>query len=230
MPEPPQPIHQFLRGPRAPGRTVCLLATGVLVALLGVQFAWGQATSPKTAVTVRAGGQEADVIADQIEERGGPNNLLIAVGNVELTQGTTRLLADRVELNRDTGDAVAQGKVVFFDGQDRLVGDRVDYNLKTGTGVVYNGSTFSAPYYHLSGEQMDRVGEGIYNIRRGVFTTCEGDDPAWSFKIGSAIADLESLVYGWDASFLVRDIPVIPWIPFFAAAIRRERQSGFLFP
>ena len=116
MPEPPEPILQVLRGPRAPGRAVCLLATGVLVALLGVQAVWGQATSPKTAVTVRAGGQEADIIADQIEERGGPNNLVIAVGNVELTQGATRLLADRVELNRDTGDAVAQGKVVFFDG------------------------------------------------------------------------------------------------------------------
>jgi LPS-assembly protein len=25
-------------------------------------------------------------------------------------------------------------------------------------------------------------------------------------------------------------VPVLPWIPFFAAALRRERQSGFLFP
>lgn len=230
MPEPPHPIPQRERGPRAPRLALCLLAIVLLVALSGVQTAWGQAASPKAPVTVRAGGQEADVIADQIEERGGPNNLLIAVGNVEITQGATRLLADRVELNRDTGDAVAQGKVVFFDGQDRLVADRVDYNLKTGTGVVYNGSTFSPPYYHLFGERLDRVGEGVYNIHRGVFTTCEGDEPAWSFKIGSGVADLDDLVYGRDASFWVRDLPLIPWVPFFAAALRRERQSGFLFP
>jgi len=25
-------------------------------------------------------------------------------------------------------------------------------------------------------------------------------------------------------------VPVLPWVPFFAAALRRERQSGFLFP
>jgi LPS-assembly protein len=156
--------------------------------------------------------------------------LLIAIGNVEITQGASRLLADRVELNRDTGEAVAQGKVVFFDGQDRLVGDRVDYNLKTGTGVVYNGSTFTAPYYHLSGERMDRIGDGIYRVRRGVFTTCEGDEPDWSFRIGSATADLSDIVYGTNASFWVRSIPVIPFVPFFAAALRRERQSGFLFP
>ena len=68
---------------------------------------------------------------------------------MEITQGRTRLLADRVEVNRDTGETVAQGRVVFFDDQDRLVGSRVDYNLKTGTGVVYDASTYSAPYYRL---------------------------------------------------------------------------------
>jgi lipopolysaccharide assembly outer membrane protein LptD (OstA) len=107
-------------------------------------------------VIIQEGGQETTILADQIQQVGGPSNLLIAVGNVEITQGTNRLVADRVELNRDTGEAVAQGRVVFFDGQDRLVGDRVDYNLKTGTGIVYNASSFSEPYYHLSAERMDR--------------------------------------------------------------------------
>ena len=110
--------------------------------------------------------------------------MLIATGNVELTHGQTRLLADRLELNQDTGEAVAQGRVVFFDDQERLVGSRVDYNLKTGTGVVYNAQTFSAPYYHLSAERMDRVGPGLYKLTQGTFTTCEGAEPAWAFKVG----------------------------------------------
>ena len=181
-------------------------------------------------MTIGDGGQESTIVADQIQQVGGPNDLLVATGNVEITQGATRLLADRVELNRDTGEVVAQGKVVFFDGQDRLVGDRVDYNLKTGTGIVYNGSTSTAPYYHLSGEQMERVGEGVYEVRRGTFTTCEGDDPIWSFKFGSSTANLNDVFYGTGASFWVRNIPLIPFVPFFGAAIRRERQTGFLYP
>ena len=72
--------------------------------------------------------------------------------------------------------------------------------------------------------------ERLRGRRRGVFTTCEGDDPPWSFRFGSGTADLDDIVYGRDASFWVKDIPLIPWLPFFAAAIRRERQSGFLFP
>jgi LPS-assembly protein len=37
-------------------------------------------------------------------------------------------------------------------------------------------------------------------------------------------------VYGTGASFWVKNVPLIPFVPFFAAAIRRERQTGFLFP
>jgi LPS-assembly protein len=205
----------------------CSLVIAVVVLLEGAP-AWAQVKSP---LTIVAGGQEATILADQIQQVGGAPELLIAVGNVEITHGRTRLLADRVELNQDTGDAVAQGRVVFFDDQDRLVGDRVDYNLKTGTGVVYNASTFSAPYYHLSARRMDRIGPGLYTLDHGTFTTCEGDEPAWAFKMGSGTVALDDLAYGQNASFWLTDkLPLVPWLPFFAAPIRRERQSGLLYP
>ena len=182
-------------------------------------------------LSIQAGDQEATILADQIQQVGGANQLLIAVGNVEITHGRTRLLADRVELNQDTGEAVAQGRVVFFDDQDRLVGERVDYNLKTGVGVVYNATTFSAPYYRLSAERMDRIGPGLYTLQNGAFTTCEGDEPLWSFKMGSGTVAMDDLAFGQNASFWLTDkVPIIPWLPFFAAPIRRERQSGFLYP
>lgn len=60
-----------------------------------------------------AGGEEATVVADQIQQVGGSSDLMIAVGTVEITRGQTRLPADRVELNRDTGQAMAQGKVAL---------------------------------------------------------------------------------------------------------------------
>jgi hypothetical protein len=48
---------------------------------------------------------------------------------------------------------------------------------------------------------MDRIGEGIYEIRRGAFTTCQGDDSPWSFGFNSGTADLDDIVYSRDASF-----------------------------
>lgn len=181
-------------------------------------------------LTIPGPGGETSVVADRIQQVGGASDLFLATGNVEITRGTNRLVADRVELNRATGEAIAQGRAVFFDGQDRLVGERIDFNLNTGTGVVYKGSTFVPPYYRLSADRMDKLGDSVYSVRQGLFTTCDGDNPDWSFKMGSAEADLESSISASDTSFLVKGVPVIPYVPFFAAALRRERQSGFLFP
>ena len=211
----------------------CLTIRG-WTALLAVTL-WGlvgpgPALAQQSPLSLSGPGGETSIVADRIQQIGGDSDLLLATGNVEIIRGGNRLVADRVELNRVTGDAVAQGKAVFFDGQDRLVGERIDYNLNAGTGVVYKGSAFVPPYYRLSADRMDRLGERVYSVRQGTFTTCEGDDPDWSFHFGSAEADLDNLITGTDTSFLVKGIPIIPWVPFFAASIRRERQSGFLFP
>jgi len=186
------------------------------------------AQAPTTA-TVKTAGGDVTIIADRLEQS-GTDNLIVATGNVEVTRGTARLLADRVEINRETGDATALGRVIFYDGEDRLTGDRVEYNLKNGTGVVYQGRLQVAPYYRIGGERMERLGESVYRVRRGVFTTCEEDTPAWSFRFGEATADLNELIYGTNVSFWLKDVPLIPFMPFFAAAIRRERQTGFLPP
>ncbi len=218
-----------------PPRRLRALAGSALIAVAsllasGPAHAQAPAAPARPPVSVPQEGGEVNVLADQIQQVGGPGNLLIAIGNVELTRGATRLLADRLELNRDTGDAVAQGKAVFYDGQDRLVGERIDYNTRTGTGIVHNGSVFSAPYYSLAAERMERIGESVYTVRQGALTTCEGDDPPWVIRFGSGTAELNEWVYGRDASLWVKGIPVFPWLPVFAASIQKERQTGFLFP
>lgn len=203
------------------------LSAGALLALALISLAPPALAQPP--LTLREPEGEITVLADQIQHI-GEEDLLIATGNVEITRGATRLTADRAEYKRRTGEAVAVGRVIFYDGQDRLVGDRIEYNFRTGTGVVDNASAFSEPYYRLMGERMERIGERLYRIRRGVFTTCEADPPPWAFHARTATADLDDYVVGRDASFWVGPIPLVPWVPFFAAAIRRDRQTGFLFP
>jgi LPS-assembly protein len=202
----------------------------VLILLAGLAVLAGtRPTLGQTTVTVPSAEGQVTVVADRIEQLGA-DHLVVATGNVEITRGQARLLADRAELNRETGDVAAVGRVIFYDGDDQLTGDRIDYNYKTGTGVVTNGRSRTAPYYRISGERMERLGEGLYGIRRGIFTTCEDEPPTWSFHAGDATADLNDAVYGTHASFWVKEIPIIPWLPGFYAAIRRERQTGFLFP
>jgi LPS-assembly protein len=209
------------------GRALVPWLAGVVLAA-GAALAHAQAPAPAPVVVSTAGG-DVTIVADSLEHIGADNRL-VAIGNVEITRGASRLIADRVEINRETGDAIAQGSVVFYDGENQLTGQRIEYNLKTGTGVVYQADARAAPYYRISGESMERLGESVYRVRRGSFTTCEDDPPPWSFRFGTATADLEDFVWGTNASFWVKNVPLIPFFPFFAAAIRRERQTGFLFP
>lgn len=204
---------------------VLVLAASVFGGALLPCLAWAQA--PRV-VTLEAPGGEVTITADVMEQPGP--NVLIARGNVELTRGATRVLADRLEVNRDSGDAVALGRVIFYDGEDRLTAERIDYNLKTGTGVVHNGQGRAAPYYRIAGQTMERLDQSNYIVRRGIFTTCEDDPPTWSFRFGTATADLEDIIYGTNASVWLKGLPLLPWFPILGAAVRKERQTGFLFP
>ncbi|HZN53432.1 MAG TPA: LptA/OstA family protein, partial [Methylomirabilota bacterium] len=169
-------------------------------------------------MTLQTEGGEVSVVADRFETVGS-DNLMVATGNVEVIRGPARMLADRVEINRATGDAVAVGRVTFYDGDQRLTGSRMDFNIKTGTGVVYEGEAHAPPYYRIMGERLERLGDSVYRVRKGVFTTCEDDSPSWSFHLGTANADMEDFVWGTSASFWVKSIPLIPFFPIFAAPL-----------
>src|SRR5947208_15859648 len=84
---------------------------------------------------VQTAGGEVSIVADRFEKIGA-DNLLVATGNVEVTRGIGRLLADRVEINRATGDAVATGRAIFDDCDDWLTAERIAYAIRIGTCVV----------------------------------------------------------------------------------------------
>ncbi len=169
------------------------------------------------------------VFADRIEhlER---ERLLIAEGRVEVEQGDTRLEADRVEVNTETGEAVAVGRVAFFDGRDRLLGERLEYNFRTGTGIIYRAEGFAEPHFFFRGDRMERFGEKAYRLTGGWFTTCEAETPAWHVRWGQATAYLDDWIWGTNASFWVWKLPLVPFIPVFAANLRKDRHTGFLTP
>jgi LPS-assembly protein len=174
-------------------------------------------------------GTPVTVYADRVEnlER---EKLLIAEGNVQIEQGDVRLEADRVEINTETSEAIATGRVVLFDGRDRLTGERIEYNLRSATGVVYKAEAAAEPHFFFGGARMERFGDKSYRIAGGVFTTCEDETPAWSVRLGSATAHLDDYMWGTNASFWVWKVPLVPFIPFFATSLRKDRHTGLLTP
>ena len=96
-------------------RLACLLVVAWLALL--PSLAWSQ---ERERLSIDAG-TPVTVYADRVQNL-EQEKLLLADGNVQIEQGDVRLEADRVEVNTETGEAVATGRVVLFDGRDRLTG------------------------------------------------------------------------------------------------------------
>jgi len=157
-------------------------------------------------------------------------NMYTAEGRVEITQGNRKIIADRVVLNATTQEAEATGNVTLVQGEDTLRSEKMMIDMDTSLGIVIKGTLFlKAQNYHLYGEEIERVGEDTYRVKGGTFTTCNGDWPAWRFTGTEALIVLQEYADIYGATFQVKNLPVV-YSPYLTLPLKRERESGFLFP
>jgi len=160
----------------------------------------------------------------------GREDTYLAEGRVEVWEGNRKLAADRVSLNGRTYEAEAIGHVILVQGEDVLRSARMKINLETNLGIIIQGSLFlKEKNLYLRGEEIERLGEDTYRIRKGNFTTCEGDSPAWRFSGRDALVTLEKYASVWGATFEVKNIPIL-YLPYLIFPVKTQRQSGFLNP
>ena len=140
------------------------------------------------------------------------------------------LTSDSATFHQEKGEALAEGGVTLRRDGDVLKSDRLRINLETEQGDVTNGDLFiEQNNFHVRGERMAKVGEEKYRLEEGSFTTCDGEVPSWSFTARDLDITLEEYAVGKHALFRIHDVPVF-YVPYIVFPVKRERQSGFLFP
>lgn len=153
-----------------------------------------------------------------------------ANGNVRLEWEGMELVSDRALLRQSEGTAEAEGRVVVTTDGDKLVGDKLTMDLEKQTGEMENGYLFKQQgNFHLRGKKLQKVGREDYHLVDGTFTVCDGDSPSWKFSASSVDVTLGEYATGKNVLFFIRDIPVF-YFPYMMFPVKRERQSGFLFP
>lgn len=154
----------------------------------------------------------------------------LAEGKVEVWEGNRKLVADRVFLNGRTNEAEAIGNVILVQGEDVLRSATMKINLETNLGIIIQGSLFlKEQNFYLRGEEIERLGEDTYRVRRGNFTTCDGDSPSWRFSGIETLVTLEEYASVRGATFEVKNIPLL-YSPYLIFPVKAKRQSGFLLP
>ncbi len=154
---------------------------------------------------------------------------LIMEGGATLEYQDIKLQADKVTYNLKTKDVVAEGNVIIDQGPTRVVASRAVYNLDSKTGTFFAATATMDPQMYFSGDQIEKVDEDTYRLTNGVFTSCDLDRPAWSFRIGSANIDVDAYAHMRNVSFRARRVPII-WTPRLIWPTKRDRAQGFLIP
>ncbi|PLX83605.1 MAG: hypothetical protein C0617_10725 [Desulfuromonas sp.] len=202
--------------------------TGGLVLLLGLTLPVADAAALEVVEGMEAGGA-VTLEADQLSLDESTSTYQ-ATGQVRLTKGVVTLEADQLQWNSATGTATARGGVRLAEPQGVLEGEALTVDLESGSGRLEQGRvTLRDSNFHIAGEDIERLGEDTYRIRRGTFTTCEGAVPSWKFGAGEFNVTLEGYARAKHLLLYLRDIPVL-YVPYLIYPAKQERQSGFLLP
>ncbi len=162
-----------------------------------------------------------------------PPNVITAQGAVKVTRGDMVLTADLVRVHRATQVAEAEGHVVVTDPQGTVTADAMTLNLVEETGALDTGSVYlNKNHYQLTGAHFEKFPGQSYRIDGGRLTTClcsGTSPPSWSVRGERITVDVEGYGRVERGAFEVRGTPVL-YFPYGIFPVRRERESGLLFP
>jgi Organic solvent tolerance protein OstA len=149
-------------------------------------------------------------------------------GVVTLEYQDIRLTADWVRADTKTKQVVAEGDVVLEQGTTRLKGLRLEMDLTEKTGILTDGSAELAGIL-VRGATIAKTGARTFEIRDGSVTACEGDDPAWEFRVKDGAVTLDDYAKLKSVVFRLGGVPLL-YTPYLLWPALRDRASGFLVP
>jgi len=156
-------------------------------------------------------------------------NTFIGKGFVDVVYGDLHLQAEKITLDGNTGELVAEGSVILDDPGGRITGEKIFFNLKSKTGKIISAEAFMKPYYHFKGEEIEKVSEKHFIVKNGYYTPCSEADPHWHIRMEKADVYMEDYAHLHSFSFRIGDIPLF-YFPYAVFPAKTKRASGLLRP
>jgi LPS-assembly protein len=167
------------------------------------------------------------------------------VGDVQIDCDDSTLFADEVHWREDSDMVFASGNVVFQQGTTRISADRAEMDRKTHLGTFFNAagqlelsnqkpdkSLFGTqePDAMFRGDEIEKLGEHVYKLTHGSFTTCLQPTPRWEM-VGSTVVlvqDKHALLK--NMVLKVKDVPIFYLPAIYYPIDKAGRSTGFLMP
>ncbi|MCB2263086.1 MAG: LPS-assembly protein LptD [Candidatus Thiosymbion ectosymbiont of Robbea hypermnestra] len=159
-------------------------------------------------------------------------DLLWLSGDVQGSQGSRFVAADKVVYDRNTSDLVAMGNIFLTDSQLRLIADEARLNLTSDRGDLTD------IHYRLTGkvnargnaERAGLVRPTLTRYRNVAYSTCRPGQNTWSLDATELALDRAE---GWgvarNAKLRVHGLPIF-YTPYLSFPLDDRRKSGLLAP
>jgi LPS-assembly protein len=159
-----------------------------------------------------------------------PTHTYTAQSRVDIRQGDRRLTADWVQVNAATKIARMRGNVVLVLGEDIFSGQEGEFNLATRTGEMKGARLFlQRNHFQVKSSLIRKTGENTYYAENSTVTTCDADQPVWSFSARQLHVVLEGYSTSQNTVLKLAGLPVL-YFPYAILPVQTERQSGLLLP
>ena len=187
-----------------------------------------------TALPATAQDKAAVLVADSVFIT--RDRTLVAQGNVEAFQGTTRIRARAIRYNSATGALEIEGPIMISEGEDTVIlADAAQLDQSLQNGLLMGARLILNQQLQLAANQINRVNGRYSQLYKTAVTSChvcaDGSAPLWQIRAKRVVHDqLEQQLYFDEARFLIRNTPI-----FYLPRLRLpdptlKRATGFLIP
>lgn len=152
-------------------------------------------------------------------------DVVLTAPQVAVDQATQLMTAVN---SKDSTGAVLED-AHFKQGESEFTSDTIVYNFKTQKGLTTNTITQSGEMF-VHGAQVKKVDENVSFVKRGMFTTCNLDEPHFAFLANKLKVVNKKVAISGPAHPEFEGVPLPIYIPFGFFPLSQGRKSGLLPP
>ena len=158
----------------------------------------------------------------------------------DVTYGNMNIMADYMRVTMDTKEILAYGKAdtsayghtrpEFTEAGATYTMDTVTYNIDTKRAKIKGVVTKDGEGY-LTGREVKLMDDQSFNIKGGVYTTCEHTDhPHFYISMSKAKFIPGKKIVSGPLFLVIADVPLPVMIPEIFFPMNTERKTGFIMP
>ncbi|MFH1281940.1 MAG: LPS assembly protein LptD [Candidatus Omnitrophota bacterium] len=138
---------------------------------------------------------------------------VVATGNIEVIYRGTTLTCNRLKVNMQTKEGLAEGHARIEDAKGVVTGEKIVYNFANKTGIIYDADFRANPYFGKA-KKVEKVSDSEFVAKGGYFTTCSLDQPHYRFAVKKLNMFPQDKMQAKQAMLYLGAVPVI-YLPRF---------------